>query len=152
MLPRTLPLALIFVMVSSLGLAQSPGQATDPKQFRARLNQIFYWQIADDLKLSTQVEKSMVAIIEDIGMRREKALSAREDALASLKAAPNASKTELEKQLNIFQKASEDLAQLEVEEHKKLKATLGPENLAKFYLVRESVTNKIKEAIHRAQK
>jgi hypothetical protein len=152
MLPRTLPSALIFVIMSSLGHAQSPGQANDPKQFRARLNQIFYWQIADDLKLSTAVEKSMVATIEDIGARREKALSAREDALAALKEAPGATKAELEKQLNVFQKACEDLAQLEVEEHKKLKATLGPENLAKFYLVRESVTNKIKDAINRANK
>ena len=152
MLPRTLPLALIFVLMSARGFAQAPISGSDPKQFRARLNQIFYWQIADDLKLSTAVEKSMVATIEDIGARREKALSAREDALAALKAAPSASKNELEKQLNVFQKACEDLAQLEVEEHKKLKATLGPENLAKFYLVRESVTNKIKDAINRANK
>jgi len=126
-------------------------QATDSKQIRERLTQIFYWQIADELKLSTVAEKKMVQVIEDISKKREKALAEREAAIVDLKKFEKKTNApEVKAVLSRYQKALIDLSGLDTEEYNKLIEILGVENLAKFYLVRDSVTTRIRDAVKNA--
>ena len=122
--------------------AQEAHATTSSEQVKKRLNQILYWQLADELKLSPKIEKSMVVVIEDIQKKREEALLMRSSALAEIKTNP-ASKESLKK----LHKALGQMATLDLEEYESLEKVLGTETLGRFYMVREKVAEKISHSI-----
>jgi hypothetical protein len=129
-----------------ISLMQIP--KTHGSDARERLNKLFYWQVADELKLSTLDEKKMVALIEDIQKLREDALKKRDSALEDLrKIEKKLTVKEVEPRLANYQEAVEALARLDVEEFSKLREILGVENLARYYLVREKLAKRVREAI-----
>jgi hypothetical protein len=117
-------------------------------QLRERLNKIFYWHLADELKLSAPQEKSMVGIIEDIQAKREKAMQERSQTLEALKKlGKNAGLKQTEPLLNAYQRSLDTLAGLDREEGQRLRTLIGPELLARFYIVRDEVTTRVREAL-----
>lgn len=123
--------------------AQNPSDA-----LRERLNKIYYWQMADELKLSPKLEKEMVHILEDIQTKRQASLKDRENCFEDLR---KIEKTLSEKNtgpiLDRLQKTLGTLAKLDIEEHDRLKASLGTETLGRFYLVRETVTKRVRDLL-----
>jgi hypothetical protein len=138
---------LVLMLLCVTGVAMSPTNSR-ADEVRERLNRIFYWHLSDDLKLSPQQEKSMIQIIEDIQTRRQSALSDRDKALEALKKlgkSPTASDSE--KVLSRYRKTLEVVGALDVEEADRLKKLLGPATLVRFYVVREEVLGRVKEAL-----
>jgi len=128
---------------ASIGFAQG-----SQENFKDRLNKIFYWQLADELQLAPKTEKDMSKLLEDIQARKEKALTERDAAMEELRAlgaTPElaASKTKLDR----YQKALATLSKLDAEEYTKLNSLLGPQHLARFYVVREQVLDKLRAAL-----
>ncbi len=151
-------LALVF-FVSFTGVAQTPQpsspQAANSSQHseskvRERLNQIFYWQISDELKLSTKQEKELIAIVEDIQNQRAQFMATRDQTIESLRKLGRApSNKEAEKALKAYNKAVESLAGLDAQESKRLSKVLNTELLVRFYVIREDVIAKVKEALEK---
>lgn len=142
--------AALFLMFSLFAVRFSQAQNSDIKD---RLNRIFYWQIADELKLSQKAERELTVIIDDIQKSRNEALAERQKCLDELKAIEKKiSAVTAEPILNRYQNALTKLAKLDASEHERLKALLGAESLAKFYLVRESVALRVHEALRNSEK
>ena len=143
---------LLKILLSSAVLLGASSYAGDSKEIRERLNKIFYWQIADDLKLTPHAEKSMVTIIDEIQKRREAALNDRDHSLEDLRKYEKKMTAKVaEPILARYQAALSTLGGLDGEEHKRLLEVLGVESLAKFYLVREAVTKRIRDALRNAE-
>ena len=125
--------------------------ATQAENVRERLNKIFYWQLADDLKLSPQQEKAMIVIIEDIQKRRTETIAARDSALDALKK-NSAAKTPAssEKELARYRDSLSRLAGLDIEEYDRLQKLLGAETLARFYVVREDLLSRVRDSLKSA--
>jgi len=122
--------------------------AADSAQLRERLNKLLYWALSDELKLSPQQEKQMIALVEGIQQKREVAFQQREGALAELRKLGKESPAKVvEGPLQRFQKSSEDLVSLEAEEYRQLLPLLGPPTLARFYVVRDDLAHKVREAL-----
>ena len=137
-------LASIFSFVGS-ALADSSMKSADVKD---RLNRIFYWQIADELKLSPQSEKQLMAIVEELQAKRHRVLEKRQKCLDDLKALESKkSGASAEALLKTYREALMELSSIDAEEFDRLKTLLGSEALARFYLVRESVAEKVREAL-----
>ncbi|MBS1982555.1 MAG: hypothetical protein JST16_00170 [Bdellovibrionales bacterium] len=118
---------------------------------RERLNKIFYWHLSDELKLSPQQEKEMTAVIEGLQQRRQAAFEMRDKTLESLRKQVKEPKPgETDKLLERYKATFQQLSALDVEEHDKLKALLGSETLARYYVVREEVLARVRNALKNA--
>jgi len=141
-------LFVLLVIPAALSLADHHESAL----IRDRLNRIFYWQIADELKLAPKAEKDLQIIIDDIQKLRNLALEERQKCLDELKnLEKNISSQNAEPILVRYQSALIKLAKLDTDEHERLKKLLGSESLAKFYLVRESVAEKVRAALRQKE-
>lgn len=141
-------LSLVFLQVVFLLAASVHAQSETKPDIKDRLNRIFYWQIADELKLSPQVEKQLSTLVEELQKKRHVALEKRQKCLDDLKAL-EAKKTgaSVDALLKSYREALMELSSIDAEEFDRLKSLLGSESLAKFYLVRESVAEKVREAL-----
>ena len=141
-------LKLLLLSILVLGFTQAAYSQKSADSVRSRLSQIFYWQIADDLKLSAQQEKDLVAFIEDIQSRREKVLKDRSQALADIKAqGVTLSAAQSTKLLDRYRVSVEQLGKLDVEEFTKLNKLLGSEKFVRFLGVRETMADRINDAM-----
>ena len=118
---------------------------------RERLNKILYWSVSDELKLSPKQEKDMIATLESIQVRREKAFKDREAALGELRKLGKTPKdASVNPLLKRYQTAVEEIASLESEEYRQLMALLGANTLARFYIIRDDVAQKVREALKKS--
>lgn len=126
---------------------------------QSRLSQIFYWQIADELKLTPTVEKKLIEILEVLQKQRLELLESKRALFTSsrsiMTSASSAMKDlpqmEAEKFLENYEKIQTQIFNLEVEERLKLKLILSPSQLARFYLRRDELSMRIREALQRPQ-
>jgi hypothetical protein len=146
MMGRPLAAALMWV---GLCLCSTPSLASNEPELRERLNKIFYWQMADELRLTPQVEKEMIQTLEDLQGRREKALERRSLALAELKGLGQKkdAKVRREQSLVALSESLKELGRLDAEEFERLSKALGSEALARFYVVREELATRVRDAI-----
>jgi len=131
--------------------------ANRDQELRDRLNKILYWQLADELKLTPQVEKEMILTLEDLQSRREKALAVRSQALSELKQVEAAQKSGTRKDADLSRDRAEglkklngalqELGLLDAQEFERLSKILGPETLSRFFVVREALAARVREAI-----
>ncbi len=135
----------LFAVIPSVSVSDHP---VDKAGMKERLNKIFYWHLADELKFSPQQEKSVVELLNNLQSKREHALKNREEAIESLqgldKSAP-LSKTK--PYLDKYMQSSETLAGLDKEEYEGLKNIIGEELLGRFYIIREDVTSRVRKAL-----
>lgn len=133
---------LFLIFLSDAGFLRA-----DPasEKMRERLNKIFYWQMADELGLKPGPEKDMSFVLENIQKRREAALIERDAALAGLGAlTKDVDVKSATAPLERYQKALMDLSTLDEEEYRRLKIAIGIEKLARFYVVREAILDKLR--------
>jgi hypothetical protein len=144
------------LLLAALAVAPfSPVSAaeTDSAALRERLNKILYWSMSDELKLSPQQEKQMIGIIEGLQQKREVAYRDREEALNSLrKLGKEPTAKAVEAPLARYQKSVEELARLDAEEYRQLMPLLGAQTLARFYIIRDDVAQKVRGALKNEKK
>lgn len=121
-------------------------------QMRDRLNKILYWQMADELGLKPGPERDMSIILEDIQRRREKALMERDVALADLrKLGASFAEKDAVAVLDRYQLALAYLSTLDDEEYRRLKIAMGAPKLARFYVLREEILDKLRGTLKETQ-
>ena len=136
--------------VLAFAVASGSAHADDmtPKELKDRLNKIFYWHLSDELKLSPKQEADVVSVLETVQTKREDALKKRETALSELRKLPkDASLEKTRPHLHSYIASLETLAKLDGEEYESLKKAMGEELLGRFYIIREDVTTRVRQAL-----
>lgn len=129
-------------------VAQAAPDIKKQQEVKDRLNKIFYWHLSDELKLSAEQEKNLVDVLNRIQSTREKALAERSTALGALRSLEkDAPLTKTKPHLDEFTRASKVLAELEQQEYNELKGVIGEELLGRFYIIREDVTSRVRQAL-----
>lgn len=145
--------ALRLVCLAGAGVlsAQSvPSSSRESSQVHKRLNQLFYWQVADALTLSTEVEKAMVAEVEKQKKARDSLLAERDKLLRDLKKGEAVlGQKSVGELLASYRRVLDDLARIDVQEHDALLKILGASDLAKYYLVRDEFAQRLKQAVQK---
>lgn len=140
--------ALLLLSLTACNRSASDKASANAGQLRERMNRIFYWQMADELGLNPVAEKDMAMIIENIQKRRETALLERDAAMEALKALATDAKVAItQAPLDRYQKALAELSTLDDEEFRRLKIAVGVDKLARFYVVREQILEKLRGAL-----
>ncbi len=138
---------LVFVVFFFLGTFQAQAST----EVQSRLNQIFYWHLADELKISPEQEKEMVLILEDVQKRRSLALSERELSLVNLRKLEKMGNSKAASPvLNEYIRSVEKLSLLDREEYERLRKLLGDEALTKFLIVRDEVTERVRNSLKKS--
>lgn len=115
---------------------------------RARLNQIFYWHLSDELRLNPEQERKLIQAIERVQKRRSEGLKERDASLAALqKVSKESPAATLDQALERHRKALVELGRIDAEEHDELKGLLGPALLARYYLLREDVLARVRDGL-----
>jgi hypothetical protein len=145
---------LIFILTLcwQLSTLNNPAFANQASQeVQSRLSQIFYWHLADELKISAEQEREMIRILEDVQKQRSHALNERELALINLKKLDKSSNVKASSEvLTSYIKAVEKLSVLDREEFERLRRVLGDGAFAKFLIVRDEVTDRIRNSIRKS--
>jgi hypothetical protein len=151
------PIFVMIFLVASAAFAEHP--PTNPEQGRSRLLELFIWKTSEELKLPTDVENKFGDIVRHLnekrkinGERMEKAIQ-RLDALtqppaeAAATPAPSATKADpkaLDAALTEYRKALQEYQKLQTDELSQLKAILPPDKLARYLVVKNELTEKLK--------
>jgi hypothetical protein len=134
-----------FPMILVLG--SSSHAQKSPNEVRDRLNKIFYWQMADELKLSQEIEKSMTDFLESFQQKREEALLQRAEALKLLQKSPADANA-----LLAYRKSLDQISKLDLDEYEQLNRLLGAEKLGRFLVVREEILQRLNAAFRQAKR
>jgi hypothetical protein len=126
--------------------AWSAQAAPSEQQLRERLNQIFYWRLADELKLTPKEEKDLIQVIEDTQKKREIALAERDSALKTMHELKEGDVKNRDESLSRYEKSLQKLSESDIDEHKKLRNLLGAGRLARYYVIRDTVLAEIKKS------
>lgn len=122
------------------------GDPPPPARAVDRLHQILVWQIADDLGLNPDQEKSLSKIMQEARVAKEATLEDRSTALESLKkSGKEISKKDAEKLLSQYEKSLKRLAEIDSTEMKELQKLLGAQKAARFFSLKEDVLEKLKK-------
>ncbi len=151
------PIFLMTLLIASAAFAEHP--PANPEQGRSRLLELFIWKTSDELKLPTDVEHKFGDIVRNLnekrkanGERMEKAihrldeLTRAQNSDASTTATP-AAKPEtkaLDSALAEYRKALQEYQKLQTDELNQLKAILAPDKLARYLVVKNELTEKLK--------
>jgi hypothetical protein len=130
-----------------LVLGSSSHAQKSPNEVRDRLNKIFYWQMADELKLSQEIEKSMTDFLESFQQKREEALLQRAEALKLLQKSPADANA-----LLAYRKSLDQISKLDLDEYEQLNRLLGAEKLGRFLVVREEILQRLNAAFRQAKR
>jgi len=135
---------LLFIPTTS---AQTDATVSE-QQIRERLNKILYWSVSDELKLNPKQERDMISILESVQARRDKAFREREASLSELRKMGKAPKdSAVDPLLKRYQSSLEEIAKLEADEYRQLLALWGAPTLARFYIIRDDVAQKVRDAL-----
>ena len=128
-----------------------PGSSPEETaRLRNRLNKIFYWQIADELKLSPQEEAQMVKVLEDFQVRKEKSLINRRGALDAIEAAceeGSTSASESKQLITDYRKSMKADVDVDMNQIEALEKIMGPQRLLRFLKSRSEMSDKIRQVI-----
>ena len=129
--------------------------AEDPHQIHSRLTKIFYWQVADELKLNPKTEKDFVQILETLQTRRSALLESKNalflQSRQNLLGPQGSSDKKSAEFLRDYEKIQKDLFALENEARTQLKKVLSPEEMARFYLVRDELAGRVRGALQKGK-
>ncbi len=127
-----------------------------PGEIHNRMNQIYYWHLAEELNISAEQEKTMVKILEQMQKRRSDLMNTREEAVVVLKTfSARTSNTpsqlnELSKALKDYEKVTHEMAHADKDEFESLQKLFGDQALAKFLVVRDSIAERLRNSIRKA--
>lgn len=146
---------------SSLAVAQSAPSATPistpavsapagaTSKEGSRLEELFIWKASEELRLQPEQESKFADTIRDLNARRRKATDALETTIAAL--ANVKSKAESEKLIAIYRNQLRDVHAVQLAEFDQVKKVIGPEKLAKYLVVKNNLTDKLKSLISSPQ-
>jgi Spy/CpxP family protein refolding chaperone len=127
----------------------SPSMETqDPQKLRERLNKLLYWQIADELKLTPNEEKSLVALLDRYQQAKEKELTTRDELLKKIEVEATVEAASVGPAYEKNQKA---LSELETQHVADLRKLLGDKRFVSFLKIRKSLHEKLLKAVQEEQ-
>jgi hypothetical protein len=148
-----------WILIISAALAAIPSFGEEarysPGEVHNRMNQIYYWHLAEELNISADQERGMVQILEQSRKKRTELINRHEDSLKALQALPDsgelskAQKEILAKSLKDYQEAAHELAHVDKDEFDSLRKVFGDPTLAKFLAVRENITERLRNSIRK---
>jgi hypothetical protein len=144
------------LLVLLLGTSAFAGETKySPGEIQSRMNQIYYWHLAEELNISAEQEKGMVKILENSQKRRSELLSVRDESVTVLQAftgkpANYPSDAALANALKNYEKVTHELAHTDKDEFDSLRKLFGDQALARFLVVRDSITERLRNSIRKA--
>lgn len=149
-------LAVFFVQnVAFANPETSPNPSTDPG--RGRLMELFIWKTSEELKLPTETETKFGEKVRSLnekrkanGERLERAIKKLDDALKVPAAAGKTNKA-VEAALTEYRNTLKELHQIQNDEISQMRAILGPEKLAKYLVVKNEISEKLKSFLSRPE-
>lgn len=120
---------------------------TDSKE-RSRLEELFIWKASEELKLPPQDETKFTEIIKALNVSRRAAGDEMDAAYKDLDAAKT--KAEAEKAVARHRAALKQVQAVQTAELDKLKPLLGPEKLARYLVVKNTLLEKLKTMLSSA--
>jgi hypothetical protein len=123
-----------------------------PNEVQNRMNQIYYWHLAQELNISAEQEKEMVRILEQSQKKRGELMGAREEALKVFKSVssshqPKVNANDLAAALKSYDTINHDLTHVDRDEFAALRKVFGDQALAQFLIVRDSITERLRNSI-----
>ena len=142
-------LALSFLLLFSCTKKTTPitEEAQDTEKIRERLNKIFYWQLSDELKLSSDDEKKMTKILESFRSRKEALILKRDALLMKIEAHEAASHDEAQCELLIeeYKQVLGSLAKMDIGQLEELEALLGKAKLLTFLKTHRQMSDQLRK-------
>ncbi len=129
---------------AGLVLAAPAGAAAAPtaSKERSRLEELFIWKTSEELKLAPATEQKYSETIYALNARRHDANAKMDTALSALGQAKT--KAQAEKALTAHRTALKEVQAVQTAEIEKLRPLLGPEKLAQYIVVKNSILEKLK--------
>lgn len=117
-------------------------EADATEKDRDRLEELFVWKASETLKLPPEQEQKFAQAIRDLNTRKKQANEKMEKAIAQLAAAK--SKSNADKALGNYRGVLKDYHSLQFAEVDQLRALLGPEKLARYFVVKAELSEQLK--------
>jgi len=141
-------LAFSFLLLFSCTKKTTPSteEVQDSERLRERLNKIFYWQLSDELKLSSDDEKKMTKILESFRSRKETLILKRDTLLAKIEAHEVGSHDETQCELLIeeYKQVLASLAKMDIGQLEELEALLGKAKLLTFLKTHRQMSDQLR--------
>jgi hypothetical protein len=115
--------------------------SADSKE-RSRLEDLFIWKVSEELKLQPAEEVKFTETIRALNIDKKKAAEQLDDASRGLSQA--SSKASAEKALVRYRKTLGAYQSVQLKELDRLKTLLGSERLARYIVVKNEITEKLK--------
>jgi hypothetical protein len=128
-----------------IGLRPSPVAAVagpENEKARTRLEELFIWKTSEELKLPPEQEQKFSEIVHALGARKRKASERMEKAVAALDAAKG--KPAADKALAQVRETLTEYNSIQLAEFDQLKSLIGSEKLARYYVVKGALSDKLK--------
>lgn len=116
---------------------------------RNKIEELFIWKASEELKLPPKEEQAFTDIIRELNSRRRVASEQMEAANRDLETAKTAA--EADRALKTHRAVLKDIQAIQMNELDRLGKLLGPERLARYIVVKNSLTERLKNLISAPQ-
>lgn len=133
--------------------SDSPTPSADPG--RGRLLELFIWKTSEELKLPTETETKFGEKVRNFNEKRKANGERLDRAIRKLDEASKASAGKpskaLETALTEYRNTLKELHQIQNDELSQMRSILGPVKLAKYLVVKNEITEKLKSFLSRPE-
>lgn len=132
----------IILGTSWLGLLNGPAVAAEK---RNQLEELLIWKMSDELKLTPIEEKKFSNIVKEISKKKSESHQAQQAAVEKMSQGLSAKLKE--EQLVAYRKSLVAYSRALEQEFDSLKGLLGSERMTKYLVIKQDLTNRIKNMI-----
>ncbi len=137
---------LILVKAQSLGAATEQSIPSEQEVLvdreRRRLEELMIWKMSEELKLPILIEAQFTEVIRNLNV--EKGRSNNDLATSLIELGQAKTDKEADLVLKRFEKAIRRSQQVPLNEFKRLKRLLGPQKLARYFVAKSQMVEKLK--------
>lgn len=125
--------------------ANTQATAKPESKERSRLEELFIWKTSEELKLVPAEEMKYTEIIRTLNVEKKRSAEAMDEAIRGLGQVKT--KAEAEKALARHREALRKYQAVQLAELDRLRPLLGTERLARYLLVKNEITEKLKAVL-----
>ncbi|HVK62366.1 MAG TPA: hypothetical protein VM432_12485 [Bdellovibrionales bacterium] len=148
-LPTNIILTAVFLLIVNPALAETPAASASPaaaakeqSKEGTRLEELFIWKASEELRLPPEQEQKFADTIRALNSRRRKASESMEQAIQALSGVKT--KQEAEKLTAAYKSNLREVHAVQIAELDQLKKIIGAEKLARYLVVKNEITEKLK--------
>lgn len=130
--------------ISNFASAETPAATSPSKENKegTRLEELFIWKASEELRLPPDQEAKFADTIRELNARRRKVNEAMEHSIQALNGAKT--KAEAEKLTAAYKAQLKEVHAVQLAEFDQLKQIIGVEKLARFLVVKNEITDRLK--------